>query len=190
MTSTASLAAITAALERLGITHMIAGSFASTYHGVPRTTHDIDIVIDCDRNTLLQFVRALPSERFYVSEEAALQAYRDRTMFNVIDKAAGWKIDLVLRKDRAFSREELARRTPATISGVEVPVATAEDTILTKLEWAQASGSERQIADVRGILDNQGDRLDIDYIERWAVQLGIDALWRQVAAAGVAPDDV
>ncbi len=111
-------------------------------------------------------------------------------MFNVIDMASGWKIDIVMRKNRAFSREELARRTLATIAAVEVPVATAEDTILSKLEWAKASGSERQIADVRGILDSQGDRLDVDYIERWAVELGIDALWRQVAAPGEVPDDV
>jgi len=40
------LARIVERLRVAGIPHMLAGSFASTYYGTPRTTQDIDLVID------------------------------------------------------------------------------------------------------------------------------------------------
>ena len=58
------LAAIVSELHRFEIPHMLAGSFASTYHGDPRTTNDIDLVIDPTRAALENFVRGLDSERF------------------------------------------------------------------------------------------------------------------------------
>ena len=54
----------------------------------------------------------------------------------MIDAAAGWKVDLIVRKDRAFSRTELSRRVPVRLLDVDTYAATAEDTILSKLEWA------------------------------------------------------
>jgi len=168
------------ALASCGVAHMLAGSFASTHHGVPRTTHDIDVVIDPTREELARFVASLDPERFYVSSEAAQEAWRRRGQFNVVDLATGWKTDLILRKDRAFSREEFARREPARVFGVSVFVATAEDTILAKLEWARLGESERQLRDVMGVLEMQRDRLDRGYIERWARELGVEELWHGV----------
>ena len=90
---------------------------------------------------------------------------------------SGWKADLILRKERPFSRAEFERRQPADIAGVPVYVATAEDTIVAKLEWARAGESERQLRDVIGILEVSGERLDRDYIARWIAELGLHALW-------------
>lgn len=64
---------------------MLAGSFASTHHGVPRTTHDIDLVIDPAKPALDRFVRSLDPERFYVSPDAANEAWRRRGQFNVVE---------------------------------------------------------------------------------------------------------
>jgi hypothetical protein len=55
-------------------------------------------------------------------------------------------------------------------------VASVEDSILSKLEWARLSQSERQLEDVAGMLRLQSN-LDTAYIERWAAQLGILAQW-------------
>ena len=81
-------------------------------------------------------------------------------MFNIIDLASGWKADLIIRKDRPFSREELARRQPVNISGVETYIATPEDAILSKIEWHSMSGSERQRRDVLEMLVVNFDSLD------------------------------
>jgi hypothetical protein len=167
-------------LDRAGIGHMVAGSFASTYHGAVRMTQDLDLVIDADAPSLETFVRSLPEDTYYVSEEAARDALRRRSMFNVVDMTTGWKVDFILRKVRPFSIEEFRRRKPARLFDVDVFVASPEDTILTKLEWASMSGSERQMGDVAGILAAKGNDIDEAYVERWAAELGVLDLWRKV----------
>jgi hypothetical protein len=174
------LARIVGALNEAGIPHMVAGSVASTHHGVPRTTQDIDLVIEATGATLKAFIAGLSPVAYYVSEEAALDALRLQGMFNVIDMATGWKVDLIIRKRRPFSVEEFRRRAPARLLGADVFVATPEDTILTKLEWASMSGSERQLRDVAGVVEVKRGALDVDYIERWAVELGVVELWRKI----------
>ena len=134
------LGRIVALLDRARIPHMLTGSFASTFHGPPRSTRDIDVVIDPTPERLLE---ELAPDRYYVSATAAREALALRRQFNVVDLETGWKIDLIIRKDRAYSREEFARRQPAR-------VASAEDTVLSKLEWAKAGESERQLRDVVG----------------------------------------
>jgi hypothetical protein len=54
--------------------------------------------------------------------------------------------------------------------------------VLSKFEWAKLAVSERQIADVVGILRTQGDDLDQAYIERWVAALGLDAQWNKARA--------
>ena len=180
MSSADPLARIVSELERAGIPHMLAGSFASSYHGDPRTTHDIDLVIDPDRAALGLLVNQLESHHYYVSPEAVEEAWRRRGQFNVVLVELGWKVDLILRKERPFSREEFRRRVSARIGDVEVHVATAEDTVLAKLEWAAAGESEKQLRDVLGILEMRTGDLDLEYIERWAAELGVGGLWQEV----------
>lgn len=174
MTAADLLATVVAQLDGAGIPHMVAGSMASSYHGEPRSTQDIDLVIAPDAPALARFVAGLDRQRFYVGD--ADDALRARSLFNVIDTTTGWKVDLIIRKDRPFSREEFARRQAVDVLGVATHLATAEDTILAKLEWAQQGGSDRQVADVVAMLVVGRDALDDAYLDRWAQELGISAL--------------
>ncbi|MDQ3335180.1 MAG: hypothetical protein M4D80_08460 [Myxococcota bacterium] len=168
-----------AALQNAGLTHMVVGSFASSVHGVPRTTQDLDIVIDPDPSKLDAFVQALDPDSYYVDIDVARQALRRRSMFNVIEMRTAWKVDLIIRKDRAFSIEELDRRIELPIFGILAPVATAEDTIISKLEWARAGESERQLVDVAGILRVRDATLDHHYIERWISAFELAEFWQR-----------
>jgi hypothetical protein len=151
---------------------MVAGSFASNLHGVLRMTQDADIVIDADEAAVLRLVHLLERD-FYVSEEAALGALRRRAMFNAIHFDSGFKVDLIVKKHRPFSAEELRRREPGPLAGGQVDFATAEDTLLTKLEWADLGASERQYYDAVGLIQVQDPRLDWPYLQRWAIDLGV-----------------
>jgi hypothetical protein len=174
---------VVALLEAAGIPFMIAGSFASSIHGKPRTTQDLDVVIDVDRKRIEAFVRSLPKEEWYADVDAAIDAVLRRSLFNLVDMKTGWKVDLVVRKERAFSQEEFRRRTPMEALGVTVPVATAEDTIIAKLEWsAKSGGSERQRRDIQGIVEATGDGLDRDYLARWVAELGLETEWAAALA--------
>jgi acetolactate synthase regulatory subunit len=172
-------------LEALEIRYMISGSVASSFHGKPRTTHDADIVIDPLPEALDRLLGELSNRGFYVDHAVARDALRRRRQFNAIDTVSAFKVDLIIRKDRPFSLEELGRRQRVDLAAAkEVMLATAEDTILSKLEWAKkGGGSERQLADVKGITDVKGAELDREYIERWARVLGVLDLWRLAAGA-------
>ena len=181
MTSQAELlASIADRLEAAGIPYMVVGSVAGSFHGEPRTTIDVDIVIDPTPESLRRFVGSLPASDYYVSDTAATEALTRRTSFNVIDTATSGKVDLIVRRERRFSRVEFDRRIVVPLFGRPTPVATAEDTILAKLEWARAGESERQLRDVARIVAVSGDALDMGYLNRWILELELEDAWRQI----------
>ena len=157
---------------------MVTGSLASSYHGEPRATQDLDIVIDPSPTALSRLVEDLAGAGFYVDAETAEAALRDRSQFNAIGPDVT-KVDFIIRKDRPFSIEEFARREPADLLGTSGFVATAEDLVVAKLEWAAASDSVRQRLDVLGIVRVAVD-LDEAYIDRWAAALGLGEAWRAI----------
>lgn len=170
-------------LERAGIPYMVTGSLASSFHGEPRTTRDVDLVIDPTPQALTAFVGRLPASEFYVDADAARVALQERSQFNIVEVETGWKVDFLVRKDRPFSVEEFGRRMPAELLGHRAFIATAEDTIIAKLEWARAGESERQMRDVASILAVSGESLDFSYLERWTRQLGLTTVWEQVQSS-------
>jgi hypothetical protein len=116
---------------------MLAGSFASAYYGAPRTTQDIDLVIAATSDQLRTFVQFLSKDQYSVDLDTALEARKHQSLFNVVDMATGWKIDLIIRKSRPFSEEEFRRRELANLQGRSLFVASAEDVVVSKLEWAK-----------------------------------------------------
>lgn len=176
---------VVVALTAAGIPFMLTGSFAAAVHGAGRATMDIDLVVEPTPASLAHFVHAMVAAGRYASLEAAQDALASRTMFNVIDVESGWKIDLIIRKDRPFSLEEFARRVVMTLGTVRLPVATVEDLVIAKLEWTRLGGSARQLEDVRALVALADAQFDRAYVRRWTSLLGLEAQWQ---AAGLADD--
>jgi hypothetical protein len=80
-----------------------------------------------------------------------------------------------VRKARAFSEAEFARRQPIEFLGLTMSVAAVEDVIVSKLEWAKLGASARQI--------DQGDEIDRAYVARWVRMLGLEAQWADATTA-------
>lgn len=173
------LGRITRLIDDAGIRYMVVGSLASSFHGEPRQTRDIDLVIDPQAESLRRFVDRLPPDELYADSGAAAEALERRTSFNVIEINTGWKVDLIVRRDRPFSLEELRRRIPVHLLGTDAFVATPEDTIISKLEWTTEGASEKQLRDVAAILETQGDSLDRAYLHRWIRALGVEDAWER-----------
>ncbi|HEY2901505.1 MAG TPA: hypothetical protein VGL59_13070 [Polyangia bacterium] len=179
------LSRLTTKLAVAGVPNMVVGSFASSFHGVPRSSQDLDLVIDPQPDSLRRFLADLPPADYYADADAALDALRRRGQFNVIDMATAWKADLIVRKARPFSVEEMRRRIEGELLGARVFVASPEDTLISKLEWAKlGGGSQLQLRDVSGILQLRGDELDFAYIERWVGELGLGEIWRHARGDG------
>lgn len=181
MTAFRLLATVVDALDRAGVPHMLTGSHASTFHGEPRATNDADLVIDPDLPAFRAVAERLREDGLYCGDEGV--AFEHRSMCNVIDPATGAKVDLIVRRDRPFSINEMERRIRVSVDGVALWIATAEDLILAKLEWARLGQSERQRRDIAGVLAVSGDQLDLAYLRKWATELGLGDDLREVLAA-------
>jgi hypothetical protein len=175
-------------LDKLNVPYLIGGSLASALYGEPRATIDADVVADLHIEHAAPLVRALSGE-FYIAQDAVLDAIRTQRSFNVIHLATGFKVDIFVRKKRAFDDSQFARRTRqivATDPERSAYIASAEDTILAKLEWYKIGGSvsERQWRDILGILKTQSGTLDQTYLRHMAIQLGVtDLLARAIKEA-------
>lgn len=168
------------ALEQAEIPVMLTGSFASSFHGAPRATQDVDLVISPTTEQLRRLLTVLPKDEFYFDEGAAREALRLEGQFNLVDLRTGWKVDLIIRKSRPFSREEFDRRTVVEVEGALVPIASPEDVLIAKMEWARMSESARQLEDAATLLRVRAGQIDYGYVERWVGQLGLKEQWTTV----------
>ena len=177
------------AFEQLHVPYYVGGSLASSAHGVPRASIDADVIADLGPEHVAPLASAL-REAYYLSEERIRTAVEARRSFNLIHLATMFKVDVFAAKGRPFDRQVFARvrREVLEDSPGARPffVASPEDTILAKLEWFRAGGeaSQRQWADVVGVLKTGGGALDRVYLGRWAASIGVeDLLQRAVREA-------
>lgn len=168
---------VIAALERLEIRYLIAGSLASAIHGEPRATRDADILADV-RSEHVQLLCEMLEPQFNISKEAIKEALTHRSSFNVIHFESLFKIDIFVPKDRQFDQQEFQRRSMRVVAHnpeKRAYVASAEDVILAKLDWYRQGNevSEQQWRDVTGIFKANQDRLDVRYLQQTANELGV-----------------
>jgi hypothetical protein len=176
------LASLLAALDRLEIPYEIGGSVASSAHGIPRTTMDVDLVVDFAAEKIEPFVEAVRDE-FYADAAQMRESFAAGRAANLIHLKGVWKFDLFPLRNDEYSHVEFGRRIlreiqPDNGDPMECSVSSLEDTLLRKLEWFRVGGeiSERQWSDVAGMWSAAGSRADMEYLRRWAKRLGLDDL--------------
>lgn len=171
---------ILARLERTGLIYAVTGSVASNFWGLPRTTHDVDIVVVLAASSVPAIVAAF-ADKYYVSESGVRDAVLQSSMFNVIDAASNLKADLWVAAGEPFTQSMLARRRQVElVPGRQAFVGTPEDVLLHKLVWHTITPSERQLGDAAGIAAVQAGNLDLDYLRDWAARQGTSTLLEDV----------
>ena len=172
------LAPVVDALESLGVAYYVGGSLASSAHGVPRASIDADVIADLEHRHVAPFVSRL-QDTYYLDAGRVRDAVEARRSFNLIHLATMFKVDVFASKRRPFDVEALQRARPQPFGdapdALQFRVASAEDTILAKLEWFRSGGevSDRQWADIVGVLRAVGRPLDSAYLEQWALALSV-----------------
>lgn len=169
---------VVAVLDAAGIDYMVTGSVASSLHGEPRASHDIDRVVSLPITAVGTLLAAFPAPEYYLAEEAMRDAIRNRFMFNLLALDSGDKVDFWVLTEEPFDRARFSRKVTQEYQGTMLKASSPEDTILAKLRWAQMSGgSEKQMTDALRVYELQREKLDTEYLSRWAVQLGVEDLW-------------
>ena len=178
------LSQVTAILEQQNISYVLVGSFASSIHGMYRSTADIDILADIHTEQIRTLFEILQNS-FYVDEHAMRDAVAQGRSFNAIHFDSVFKVDIFIAGADEFALTQLKRRQLRKISPEKddaLYVASAEDTVLAKLRWYRAGNetSSTQWNDVLGVLGTSRGSLDLEYLHTWASKLGIEDLLQKV----------
>jgi hypothetical protein len=182
-------AALGEVLERAGIRYFVGGSVASSMHGMPRYTSDLDIVVDLSEPQIPSLLAAAGPD-FDIDEESLREEARRRGSWSIFHVPSMLKIDLFFLNGDPFSESQLARRVALEIvPGKKVYFASAEDVVLRKLLWYREGNesSWQQIPDVVAVLKMKRGELDAHDLDHWAARLGVtDLLAKARAMAGSA----
>lgn len=190
MDSITAMTPVVAALERLDVPYYVGGSVASMVYGHSRTTLDADLVADLAPKHAVPLIDAL-RPKYYASQPMIADAIARRSCFNVIHLDTHFKVDVFVVKNRPYDRVALQR---IRVDSLEVEdsqypfyFASAEDIVLSKLEWFRLGDeiSERQWVDVLSVLKVQENALDRAYLAKWAAELGVADLLERAWAEAV-----
>lgn len=185
----AALPPVLRALSSLGVRHYIAGSVASSFHGATRSTMDVDVVSELSDEAAGPF-RELLGADYYSSDSAIRDAVRRKSCFNLIHYPTSFKVDVFVSRERPFDQDCMARAAMGRIgfdTEIQVPIASPEDTIVSKLEWYRSGNetSQRQWQDVSRVLALLGEQADVRYLRNAAESVGVTDLLERLLPPGI-----
>lgn len=167
-------------LDALAVPYAVGGSLASGFHGEPRTTQDVDILIELPAQKVASLIASMRPE-FYVDLDAAREAVLHHGTFNAIHLAYHHKVDFFVAGSDLLDREQLGRRVQAALAPeVSRPIflTSAENILLRKLDWFRRGNevSDLQWRDILALLKIQRGALDLEYVRRIAQRVGLESL--------------
>ena len=163
-------------MERAQVPYFLGGSLASSLQGEPRSTNDIDFVVDLRAPLIKPLIDALGAD-FDVDEEALSEAVARRGSWNIFHLPSLTKVDLFMLRPGPFDASEFSRRSRITLTpdGRGLYIKSSEDTVLRKLLWFRDGGeaSTSQWRDIVQVLRVSAGKLDAAYMDEWAGRLGV-----------------
>jgi hypothetical protein len=166
-------------LESAGIGYMLSGSMAMSYYTQPRMTRDIDIVVCMQGISSETFLKLFGTD-YVLAKQAIDEAVQNESMFNIIHNEAVIKVDFIVRKSSPYRIVEFERRKRINVGDFHTYIVTAEDLVISKLDWMKDSGSELQRNDIQRLLVTE---LDWNYMESWISRLGLLTLYGKIKHA-------
>jgi len=179
---------VAAAIESAGGAYFVGGSVASSLHGDPRSTNDIDFVVSLPLGNIGTFIAALGTD-FELDRDMLRDALQRARCANGFYLPVLTKIDLFGLGTEPFDEVEFARRAAVAVGseGERLVVKSPEDSILRKLLWYRDGGevSDKQWRDIVSILRVNAGTLELPYLDQWAARLQCtDMLQKARTAAG------
>lgn len=173
------------AIESVGGTYFVGGSVASSLQGEPRSTNDLDVVLELPLGRIDAFAEALgPS--FQVDRAMLRDALLHGRSCNVFYMPVLMKVDLFAVGPAPYDEVEFSRKERIKVPGSNetLVLKRPDDTVLRKLLWFREGGgaSSKQWRDVVDVLRVSGDKMDLTYLAAWATRLGLTELLAKARA--------
>ncbi len=156
------------ALREAGVAHVFVGSLAVAAFGVPRTTADVDVMVDYREEDAPLLAEAFRRHGFLVGPEDLKDALTEGSHCTVHDTRSAFHVDLAPATGPA-GEEAIRHAIRVEWHGTVLPIAAPEHTIVMKLVY----GSEQDVEDALGIYVRQGSRLDTTRMREFARRQGV-----------------
>lgn len=166
MNSNDIVAQVIHALDRIGIPHMLVGSYSSNMYGVSRSTGDADFVVQLPNDSTRSLAAILGAD-FHVDPQSVLEFNTFTTRFIVRHVVSAFTIELFLLSDDPHDQERFKRRVRVAFVDGNAWMPTAEDVVIMKVRWAQRAKRAKDREDAYNVLAVQRGKLDLDYMRRW-----------------------
>lgn len=177
---------VIAALEAAGIEYMIGGAVASWAWGEPRSTLDLDLVVNIPLDSIQHLANELKKRDMLVPGEIILDIIledRSDLPINAVHMHSGYKADLYpVREGDELRASAFSRRQKVDLGEPlgEVYLHSPEDLIIYKLWYYSISQQTKHLRDITSIVMTLEDELDHSYIEKWAMDKGVINIWREI----------
>jgi hypothetical protein len=174
------------ALRAADVPYLIGGAMALWAWGEPRTTADLDLVIDLPVESMGALSSELEKRDMLVPVDIMLDLLieaRADLPINAIHMVTGYKAEMFLLKPGDALRESSLQRRRLVDLGPslgEVYVHSPEDLILNKLRFYYISQQTKHVRDIASIVLYQADALDMAYMERWVQTLNLADEWQEI----------
>jgi hypothetical protein len=148
---------------------MMVGGLAANYHGMPRPTFDIDLMVKLDGKVPSLIIQMMRKLGFNLSPEDGEQTLRIGNRIMVASASHPYRVDLWLVRT-AYDQVAFDRKRKARLLGETIWVSSPEDTVLSKLGGNRA----KDIEDASSIIAVQKSRLDWNYLHHWSKLLNVE----------------
>lgn len=166
-------------LEELGVPYMLTGSLANMLYAKPRLTADADFVVVLDRVSIGEIADRL-RDHYQFDPQMTFETATATTRFKFRHREMRFSIEFFLLSDSPHDRERFRRRRIERMWDRDVPIPTAEDVVVTKLQWAARANRLKDREDLHQILKRQTPNLDWPYIRGWCAQHGTLELLEEI----------
>lgn len=177
---------ILAVLDEAGIDYMIGGAVAVWPWGEPRSTQDIDIVIQLGIEHVNALSKELEKVEIFLPPDIIMENFfetRGDLPINAIHGASGYKAEMFLVREEDELRKAAFQRRVKIDFGPEVGdiyIQSPEDLIIYKMLYYSLSHQTKHIRDIGSIIKTMGEQLDYEYIQRWAAEKQLAAIWQEI----------
>ena len=185
------LIAVAQFLERQQVPYMVIGGIANIVWGIPRTTLDVDLTVSVSERQLEAVIESLV--RVFSPRINDPIAFVKHTRVLPLKTSQGVSVDVIFGQ-LPYEERAIQRAARERVQGGEIRVCQPEDLIIHKL----VSERPKDRDDVRGIIQQQAQRLDRAYLdpqvlalakglERPDIEAWYEQCWREAAKRGQGP---